>query len=68
MTYKFTNDGAAVVSPFYKWLEIDEDTPENAMMLLINKNSGVLHKGMHSKFNTFFTHWAALPTFSKDTK
>ncbi|MCE2983412.1 MAG: hypothetical protein LW832_07585, partial [Parachlamydia sp.] len=68
MNYKQSSDGCAIVDADYHWIEINDDTPINAMMLLINKHSGVLHKGTHNKLNNFFTHWAPLPTFKKDTK
>lgn len=68
MNHKPSSDGCAIVCTDYHWLEINDDTPTNAMMLLINKPSGVLHKGTHNKLNNFFTHWAPLPTFKKDKK
>lgn len=67
INYKLSSDGCAIVSSYYNWLEINDDTPTNAMMLLINKPSGVLHKGTYNKLNNFFTHWSPLPTFKKDT-
>lgn len=68
MTHKISSDGVAVVAPEFHWLPIDGDTPRGKSVLLINKASGVLQKGQYTSSETFFTHWAAYPTFKKDSK
>jgi hypothetical protein len=62
-SYKPTADGAAIVAPSIKWMPIDERTPRGAKLLLISDKSGVCQIGIHTSFNSFFTHWAPLPTF-----
>lgn len=63
MTHKISSDGAAAVAPEFHWLPIDERTPRGVKLLLISRAYGVAQIGMHTSFSTFFTHWAALPTF-----
>lgn len=65
MTHKITHDGAAVVNPRAHWMPIDGDTPRGAKLLLISQHYGVAHIGLHLAGDTYYTHWAPLPTFEK---
>jgi hypothetical protein len=65
-THKLSSDRAASVAPEFKWLPINEHTPRGAKMLLINRAAGVAHIGLHSASDTFYSHWAPLPTFTKN--
>jgi hypothetical protein len=55
----------AAVDRAYKWLEIDDDTPRGVKLQLISRPAGVATYGIYTG-DTHWTHWAALPTFSKD--
>lgn len=64
MTHKLTADGAAVVTPNVKWLKIDEHTPVNARMMLIEKAQGVAYTRVRY-IGDGFDHWFPLPTFEE---
>lgn len=66
--HRISSDGAAVVSPVYKWIKIDKDTPIGVTLWLINKKSGVAQKGIYLSSESFFDHWFPLPTFERDTE
>ena len=66
MTIDLTHDGAAAVDRKYYWIEIDENTPRGTKLQLIHKPSGSACYGPLFNNNTFWTHWAPLPTFKKD--
>lgn len=55
----------AVVDRDYHYLKIDKDTPRGVMMLLINRRAGIPMRGIYTG-DSFWTHWAPLPTFAKD--
>lgn len=67
MTHHKSSDGAAIVAPDFHWIPIDENTPIGKSILLISKKSGVLQKGQYVKNDPFFTHWAPMPTFKKES-
>jgi hypothetical protein len=62
---KQTNDKAAVVDTGVHWLPIDKDTPRGTKLQLINRRYGVAQYGMLTTGDTWYTHWAPLPTFKK---
>lgn len=66
MTIKETHDKAATVDSQYHWRPIDEDTPIGTKVQLINRRYGVATYGQVYSSDTFWTHWAPLPTFKKD--
>lgn len=70
MNYKYDSTRSVIVSPDYHWIEIADDSPRDATVLLIDRNSGVQTKGKippkHQTHN--FTHWAPLPTFKTKTE
>lgn len=53
----------ALIDKVYHWLPIDRTTPRGAKMQLINRKHGVAVHGTIGSNETFFTHWAPLPTF-----
>lgn len=55
--------GRAAVDRRYPWLPIDAQTPRGVKLQLICRASGVAHYGRLGTAETFFTHWAPLPTF-----
>lgn len=67
MPIKPTSDRAAIVDTTYHWREIDEDTPRGTKLQLINRRAGVATYGQIFGSDCFWTHWAPLPTFSKET-
>ena len=51
----------------YHWRPITKDTPLGVKVQLISRGrSGVASYGVLGSTNTWFTHWAPLPTFKKD--
>lgn len=58
-----STDRAAAVDRGYKWLPIDADTPRGVKLQLINRVAGVAQYGRLGTVETFYTHWAPLPTF-----
>lgn len=63
MTIRTTTDKAAVVDTQYHWRPIDSSTPRGVKLQLINERLRVATYGSVSAKETFFTHWAPLPTF-----
>ena len=61
-----THDKIAVIDRDYHWIRIDENTPRGAKLQLIDIKSGAACYGQLFHNNTFWTHWAPLPTFKKD--
>lgn len=49
---------------FYK--KIDENTPRNQKMILINRNAGDATTGVLTQNDKFYTHWFPLPVFGDD--
>lgn len=49
----------------YPWLKIDEHTPRGVKLQLIRREAGVATYGALQSGDTFWTHWAPLPTFKK---
>jgi hypothetical protein len=68
MTTKLTSDRAAAVDTAYHWQRIDSHTPLGAKLLLINKHAGTCTIGALGGKDSWFTHWAPLPTFQKDSE
>ena len=65
MTVRKTSDQAAVVDTEYHWRPINPDTPRGTKLQLISRKHGVATYGSISSNETFFTHWAPLPTFKE---
>lgn len=64
MTTRLSNDKAAVVDSAYHWREIATDPPASgAKVQLIRREAGVAQYGTYLASNTWYTHWAPLPTF-----
>lgn len=63
MTTQLSTDRTTAVDRSYKWLPIDSNTPRGVKLQLINKTAGVAQYGRLGTAETFFTHWAPLPTF-----
>lgn len=66
MTTHITTDRAAVVDGTYHWRPIDADTPRGVKLQLVRREAGVAVYGTLNNGNTFFTHWAPLPTFTEE--
>ena len=66
MSIKETTDKVATVDTEYHWRPIDENTPLGTKVQLINRRYGVATYGQVYSSDTFWTHWAPLPTFKKD--
>jgi hypothetical protein len=57
----------AAVDRNYHWIAIDKDTPRGVKLQLISRPAGVATYGTYTSApNAHWTHWCALPTFSKD--
>lgn len=72
---RYLNDGfpqtnttkTVAIDQSYHWRPIDQDTPLGVKVQLISRGrSGVASYGILGSANTWFTHWAPLPTFKKD--
>ena len=57
------NTHVALIDKGYHWTPIGGDTPHGSKMQLINRRYGVAIYGAISSRESFFTHWAPLPTF-----
>lgn len=66
MTVKPTHNKAAIVDTEYHWRPIDERAPIGTKVQLINRRYGVAIYGNIRSGDHSFTHWAPLPSFSKD--
>lgn len=62
---KLDSTHSTVVNPDIEWIPIDETTPKNAKILLINRNNGVAVLGKYSNYSDW-THWQGLPRFPED--
>lgn len=60
---KRDSSGSTVVDKCYHWRVITDTTPRGVKLQLINKKAGVATYGTIGTKNTFWTHWAPLPTF-----
>ena len=58
----------AAVDRHYHWIPVDEHTPRGVKLQLINRKSGVAHMGLYFKSESYYTHWAPLPTFNKEVE
>ena len=56
---------AAMVDPGNHWRPITPQTPRGVKVWLIRKDAGSATIGTVGNHETFFTHWAPMPTFSK---
>lgn len=61
--YRPSTDGAAVVAPRFPWKPINQQTPRNCKLQLINRAAGVACYGVLGLNPGHWTHWAPLPTF-----
>jgi hypothetical protein len=61
--FKTNSDKSAVVDPTRHYMPIDKDTPRGSKVLMINRSARVATIGSIGTHETFFTHWAPLPTF-----
>lgn len=59
--------GVAFVDQDYHWEPITAATPRGGKAQLINQDAGVPQYGVIPFGPTWFTHWAPLPTFKKET-
>jgi len=50
----------------YHWKRITKDTPRGQKYQLINRAAGVAIYSILRENDTFFTHYAKLPTFEDD--
>lgn len=66
MSIKETTDKVATVDTEYHWRPIDERAPLGTKVQLINRRDGVAIYGHIRSSDNTFTHWAPLPSFSKD--
>ena len=64
--YTSDSEGAACVDAAYHWRPVDNATPRSTKLQLINQATGVAVYGQISASNTWFTHWAPLPTFDRE--
>ena len=55
-----------VVDKTYHWKRSTKDTPRGQKLQLINKQAGVAMYSILKEGDTFFTHYAKLPTFEED--
>lgn len=60
------NSKTVAIDRAYHWIKIDSNTPRGVKLQLINKDAGVATYGALETSDTFWTHWAPLPTFLKD--
>lgn len=60
------NDGTVAIDREYHWIPIDENTPRGCKLQLICKRSNVATYGVVFSDDTYWTHWAPLPTFKKE--
>ena len=63
LEYRPSTDGAAVVAPRFPWKPINQQTPRNCKLQLINRAAGVACYGVLGLNPGHWTHWAPLPTF-----
>lgn len=56
----------AVVDRRLVYKKIDENTPRNQKMILINRNAGDATTGTLTHGDKFYTHWFPLPVFGDD--
>lgn len=56
----------AVVDRRLVYKKIDENTPRNQKMILINRNAGDATTGTLTHGDKFYTHWFPLPVFGED--
>lgn len=65
MTHVLNSERTVAIAPNVKWIRIDEHTPRGVKVQLISEHYGVAQYGLYTPGNTFFTHWAPVPTFDK---
>lgn len=56
----------ALTDPGYHWQPINAATPRGVKMQVINRYAGVAVQGSVGSKESYFTHWAPLPTFRDD--
>ena len=59
--------GTVAIDKGYHWRPIDADTPLGVKLQLINRRYGVATYGAVFSHNSFWTHWAPLPSFEKES-
>ena len=65
-TQRLSTDKAAFIDTDYKWQKITADSPRGVKLQLINKRFGVASYGRLYGEESYYTHWAPLPTFKKE--
>lgn len=68
MNVEMNSSRTAVVDRGYQWRKITKDTPRGTKLQLIRKDVGVAQYGTLSAGNSWYTHWAPLPTFDRELK
>lgn len=58
-----TQKGKVLVNDTYLYRLITKEAPFGTKCLLINRSAGVACVGVLNHTNTFFTHYAPIPTF-----
>jgi hypothetical protein len=56
----------AAVDRHYHWVPVGKDTPRGVKLQLINRPAGVATYGNYDPKETFWTHYALMPTFNPD--
>lgn len=59
------SSGSTMVDGSYHWREITKDTPRGVKLQLINRYAGVAVYGTLNHKDTYWTHYAPLPTFKE---
>lgn len=59
---------SAMVSQTVYWIPIDKNTPLGVKLLVINQNHGVLTTSILGPNEKYFTHWQAVPKFSREVQ
>lgn len=66
MTVVVSSDRAAIVDAAYFWRPI-ASCPIGHKVQLINRHLGCAAYGLYKSGDTYWTHWAPLPTFGDNT-
>lgn len=63
-SWHISSDGKACVSDTIQWLKVDQNTPRNIKVLLINENDKQPYVGTVEQ-NRGATHWCPMPKFGE---
>lgn len=66
-THTVNSTKTVAVSVVQEWLPIDKDTPRGTKMLVIRKGAGSASISEVHTNEGFWTHWAPLPRWPKET-